>query len=89
MVQQKAIFRELDNQCPEIKTLGHLVASISRLEQSIDELAWLLKEGYIHPAKEEKLRYLLEQRKTSRMHLRKTLLQLGGINYILPYWRIK
>lgn len=85
MVQQEKVSGEY----PVLKTLGHLVSSIARLEQSIDELARLLDEGYIVSSKEQQVRKLLEQRKTSRMYLRKTLLQMGGIGYMLPYWRIE
>lgn len=89
MVLKETTCRTMEYQVLDTRMIGHLVSSIARLEQSIEELAHLLKEGYIIPSKEKEVRDLLEQRKTSRMYLRKTLLQVGGIGYMLPYWRIK
>ena len=87
MVQQTDI-PERESELPKAQMLGHVLTALARLEQSIDELAGLLNKDYIVPEKRAEVEELLSQRKSSRMYLRKTLLQLGGIEYMIPYWRM-
>lgn len=88
MVQQTDILGDTRDDMSKPEMLGQVIHALGILDASIDELASLLRKGYIIEEKKEELEALLEQRKESRMYLRKSLLLLGGLDYMIPYWRM-